>query len=74
VELSLLDATTGVSLGKTSLDLPPLGFAQVSDVFGSLGVTRDVSVAAATFTASRDVFTFGIVLENATSLGRVILP
>ena len=70
VEAELLDFVSGTSLGTTRIELPPLGFAQVSNVFEALGHAAAFDAGGLKFVSTRPVFGFGIVLENASNTGR----
>ncbi len=75
VDYRLFDAGSATLLGTGSLNLPPLAFLQVNDVFGSSGagatITRNGTVE---FVASAPVFAFASVIDNTSGDAVIVLP
>lgn len=68
--LELRDADDGATLATGEVEVPPLGFVQVDDVFASLGSSRaSVAHAVLSFRADRPLLSWATVIDSVSGDG-----
>jgi PKD repeat protein len=75
IEVSIFNTDLGVLIGSTSLDLPPLGFQQLNNVFQIVGQQGSTwSNATIQFLATAPVLAYASVVDNTSGDAIFVTP
>ena len=75
VEVSIFDTEIGVLLGSTSVNLPPLGFQQLNNIFGIIGEQGSAwPNATIQFLAGAPVLAYASVVDNTSGDAIFVTP
>lgn len=75
IEVSVYDTDMGMLIGSTTLDLSPLGFQQLNDIFGIVGTPIQVRTnATIQYLASAPVLAYASVVDNTSGDAIFVTP
>ncbi len=75
IEVSVYDTDMGMLIGSTTLDLAPLGFQQLNNIFGIVGTPIEVRAnATIQYLASAPVLAYASVVDNTSGDAIFVTP